>query len=131
MSELWNEAYEELKLDDATSHLVQQYEAEIAKQIADHAISTVETTRLQQMEVLAQAKAEEVERGTWKIKFASHQFAVRDIVGPAIGIIEWSKEYIGQAVESSGSAPASIAWAGVCLLLPVSTRTFDVGIFSI
>jgi len=46
ISELWDKAYKELELDDATSHLIRQYKAEIEKQITDHEISTVEITRL-------------------------------------------------------------------------------------
>lgn len=74
------------------------------------------------MQELARAKADEVEKGTWKVKFAKRELAVRDLMVSAVGIIGWTKEYIDKAVGSSGALPASIAWAGICILLPVSFR---------
>jgi hypothetical protein len=69
------------------------------------------------MKALLDQKIKEVEDGTWKIKFKDHEFVIKDLVEPVIGVVEWAKEYIGSALEPS--PPASIAWAGVCLLLPV------------
>lgn len=43
------------------------------------------------------------------------------VVEPVIGVVEWAKDYVGSALEPS--PPASIAWAGVCLLLPVGSTS--------
>jgi hypothetical protein len=53
----------------------------------------------------------------WKLKFLGHELAVKNMVKPVVGIIEWAKDYVGTALEPS--AVGSAAWAGVCLLLPV------------
>ena len=76
------------------------------------------------MENLVKIKTEELEDSTWKVGFLGHQFAVKDFVEPVVSVVEWGKEYIGSAIEPS--PPASIAWAGVCLLLPVSLESITV-----
>lgn len=53
----------------------------------------------------------------WKLKFLGHELAVKSMIKPVVGIIEWAKDYVGTALEPS--AVGSAAWAGVCLLLPV------------
>lgn len=120
ISDTWNDAYEDLKNDELTSHLMERYEQEVAKKARTRTVPGDKLGRLKLMETIAKEKEEELEAGTWKVKFANNQWAVRDIMVPLVGIIQWSKEYVGAAVESSGSLPASAAWAGICLLLPVS-----------
>lgn len=124
ISELWNNAFDELEKDKATAHLITRYERELAKYMTAKGVQNEEPHRLAQMEVIARIKLAELEEGTWKVNFAHRQFAVRDLMVPVLGIIEWCKEYVGKAVESSGSLPASVAWAGVCVLLPVSLISF-------
>ncbi|KAK3368545.1 hypothetical protein B0H63DRAFT_77530 [Podospora didyma] len=101
---------------------MQKYKTVLSKYLSNKGqeVSTDKVQRMKEMESLAAAKAKELGDGTWKLKFAGHEFAVKSFVEPVIGVVEWAKEYIGSSVESSGSQPASVAWAGVfCLLLPL------------
>ncbi len=43
---------------------------------------------------------------------------VQNFLGPTVDIIQRAKEFVGRALEPSPYG--SIAWAGVCVLLPVS-----------
>lgn len=73
-----------------------------------------------QMVQFIQLTTDDNEAKVWKGNFLGHELAVKDMVRPVIGIVEWAKDYVGSAVESS--AVGSAAWAGICLLLPVCIR---------
>jgi hypothetical protein len=60
----------------------------------------------------------EVNSNTWKLKFRSSEVEVRDLVQPILGAVSLVNEYIIDAVTISPYA--SLAWAGISLLLPVS-----------
>lgn len=51
---------------------------------------------------------------------AGHEFDPLDQIAIAAKVVLWAKEWIGSAVEASPAA--SIAWAGVCLFLPLLTN---------
>src|SRR5438045_1916667 len=70
------------------------------------------------MNALLVQKIKEIDEGEWKLKFKNHELAVKDLVEPVEGVIDWAKDYVGTALESSSYG--SITWAGGCVLLPVS-----------
>jgi len=72
--------------------------------------------RQQQMEMMVKNSIQRQEQGQWKMPLKK-DIAIRDLAEPVINIIEWGKEFVGKALEPSPSG--SLAWAGVCLLLPV------------
>jgi N-terminal domain of NWD NACHT-NTPase len=126
IAELWDEAFNELR-DDSES-LVKEFDVILSKTVAG-GIATGQVPvvafsglgkvqRRQQMEILLKQKIKDVEEGSWKLRFKDHQFLVTDLVKPVVAVIEWAKEYVGSALETSPYG--SLAWAGVCLLLPVS-----------
>ncbi|CAK7219974.1 hypothetical protein SBRCBS47491_004032 [Sporothrix bragantina] len=51
---------------------------------------------------------------------AGHEFVLTDQIAQAAGFVLWAKDWIGDAVQASPEA--SIAWAGVCLILPLLTN---------
>lgn len=126
ISELWDEAYEELRKKDRS--LIESYEKELFKGISGVAmlagqvsagfsgIGTIE--RRQQIKLIIDRKIKEAEDGTWKLKFKDHELVVKDLIEPVVGVVDWAKNYVGTALEASPAG--SIAWTGVCLLLPVS-----------
>ena len=73
------------------------------------------------MKALLDQKIKAIEEGKWKMKFKDNEFAVMDLVEPVVKVIGWAKEFVGSAIEPL--PPGSIAWAGVCLLLPVSATS--------
>ena len=70
------------------------------------------------MKILLNRRIEEIAAGEWKLKDKDNELPVKDLVEPVIGVLEWAKDFVGSALESSPSG--SLAWAGVCLLLPLS-----------
>jgi hypothetical protein len=119
--ELWNQAYDDLRAKE--ENLVKDYEASLSGNLSTVIGSTVvlsglKIERKKQMEILLKGKIAEVDQNTWKWKFSGKEVPVKDLMGPVVGIIDWANEYISDAI--SENPYASIAWAGVGLLLPVS-----------
>ncbi|CAK7207118.1 hypothetical protein SEUCBS139899_009926 [Sporothrix eucalyptigena] len=51
---------------------------------------------------------------------AGHEFVLEDQITQAAKLLLWAKDWIGDAIQASPQA--SIAWAGVCLVLPLLTH---------
>ncbi|KAK4031768.1 hypothetical protein C8A01DRAFT_41782 [Parachaetomium inaequale] len=60
---------------------------------------------------------DEINRKTWKLRFGSNEFLVKDLAQPALGAINRVNEYITGAL--AANPYTSIAWAGVSLLIPL------------
>jgi hypothetical protein len=129
--ELWDEAYNDLSREK--KGLMLEFEGILSKTLAGSIAAAArqassvgfsglgKVQRRQQMQVLLDQKIKDVEEGAWKLlSFKNRQVLVKDLVKPVVGIIEFAKDYVGKAVEVSPYG--SIAWAGVCLLLPVSPK---------
>jgi hypothetical protein len=125
ISTLWDEVYDELSENAATAKLIVDYQRALKESAPIGEISKKRDERRKQMENLVVEKTREVEEGTWKFRFKDHEFAVKDLVKPVVSVIEWGKDFVGQAVQVS--PPASLAWVGVCLLLPVSQLSLTSG----
>lgn len=123
IAELWNQAYEQLREIDPK--LIKKYEDEISLHVSTMVGTTVaisglgKVRRREQMELLVKQKLNEDEDGKWRIPLGHDRIAIRDLAGYVVSIVDWGKEFVGKALESSPYG--SLAWAGVCLLLPVST----------
>lgn len=120
ISELWNQAYDDLKAKE--ENLARDYEATLSTNLvtvgSSEVLSGLKMERKKQMETLLKRKIEEVNQDSWKLRFGGEEIPVKDLVEPVVGVIDWANEYISDAV--SVNPYASIAWAGVGLLLPVS-----------
>jgi hypothetical protein len=120
--DLWNEAYEELKGKE--KGLIKDYEVIMSKNLIGVVASTnsmfldSNITRHEQMEALLEDKLAQVKSEVWKLKFGDKVVPVQDLAALVVGIINWAEQYVNAAV--SANPYASIAWAGVSLLLPVS-----------
>jgi hypothetical protein len=88
-------------------------------------LSGFKVERKAQMTTLLSRKLEEVKENTWKLKFGGHDIPLKDLAQPVVGIIQWADEHISGAL--SANPYASIAWAGVSLLLPVSHGILTLG----
>jgi ankyrin repeat domain-containing protein 50 len=122
IGELWNQAYDDLRAEEET--LVRNYEATLSGNLNAIIGSTVvlsgwKIEREEQMNIVLKSMVEEVNKNTWKLKFGGKEILDKNPLESVIVVIGWANEYISDAV---GSNPdASIAWAGVVLLLPVSS----------
>lgn len=122
IAELWNQAYEELR--DKERKLINNYEKEINSSLSILVGQTVilsgvdKVSRRLQMEELVRRKLADDENGKWAIPLGDDRIAIRDLAGSVASIIDWGKSFVGEALQFSPYG--SLAWAGVCLLLPVS-----------
>jgi hypothetical protein len=128
IGELWNEAYEELK--DKEKSLVKNYEAAMSKDtgIILGGISLVlvapgvAVMRQEQMTTLVEKKVAEAKKNAWKLKYGDNEVLLRDLAEPVVNLINDAEKFVDGAV--SANLYASIAWAGVSLLLPVSLESW-------
>ena len=122
IAELWNQAYEQVREKEPKP--IKNYEKGISLNVSTMVGVTVaisglgKVRRKEQMDVLVKQKLREDEDGKWRIPLGDDRLAIRDLSGYVVSIVDWGKEFVGAALESSSFG--SIAWAGVCLLLPVS-----------
>jgi hypothetical protein len=117
--ELWNTVYEKLRAEEEA--LVRDYETKLSRDLGAGLGSMLGgkvMSRREQMEGILQRKMDQINRETWKLRFGSNEYLVKDLAEPALGAINRVNEYISGAL--AANPYASIAWAGVSLLLPVS-----------
>ena len=123
--DLWDLAYERLKNDKEKSLLVEKCEriiledstsGSVAPSIAHDASST--EGRERQMSKVVQDKFQAVQDARWKFAIFSKEIEVREQFDRAVGAVTWAQDFITQAV--SPDPHAALAWAGVCVLLPVN-----------
>jgi hypothetical protein len=122
IAELWDEAFEKLKNDE--KDLVMKYQKVLNRDQTLTSIigSTSFLTGMEvptqiQMQSVLERKIDHVKSTEWKLKFKGHELAVKRFVEPVASIVEWAQDYVGQAL--AASLYGSLAWLGVCLLLPV------------
>lgn len=120
IQQLWTVAYETLREEDG--ELIEEYEAKLQESvIADSSDNhRLETDIKEQMRTILEIKMADVNKNTTKLKLGSSEVAVKDIAQLLLNVVNSANSFISQAV--SASPPASIAWAGVSFLLPVSCR---------
>jgi hypothetical protein len=116
INELWNVAYEKLRVEDGT--LIEEYEKKLQGNMVAGLGSMLNANMRDRMQAILKYQMDEVNANTWKLKFRSSEVEVRDIVQPILGAVSLVNEYITDT--TSVSPYASLAWAGISLLLPVS-----------
>jgi ankyrin repeat domain-containing protein 50 len=119
---LWDLAYELLKNDKEKRQLIETYEKILSEEskgsplVAYDVASTRD--REQQMSRIVQEKFQAVQDARWKFEVFSKEIEVRKQFDRAVGAVIWAKDLITPAVSSEPHT--ALAWAGVCLILPVS-----------
>lgn len=123
INELWSLAYEHLR--ECDGDLIADYEDRLRGSFAIGLGSTLASRAdvRDKMKTILQRKMDEVNRDTWKLKFRSSEVQIKDLVQPVLGVVNWANDYVSAAVGANPSA--SIAWAGISLLLPVSGKLMD------
>lgn len=118
IQELWNVAYENLREEDGA--LINNYESKLqGNLIAGLSLMAGPNASLRdRMQTILDHKMNEVNRDIWKLRFMSSEIEARALVQPVLDVVNFVNEYIAGAV--SANPCASIAWAGISLLLPVS-----------
>ncbi|KAH8752747.1 hypothetical protein F5883DRAFT_388899, partial [Diaporthe sp. PMI_573] len=131
---LWNRAYEALREDDA--QLLGRYEKLLSRELAEHAasqdipgesdldraenyIKTDPDTRRAQLKKITDQGMHRADEKQTRYTIFGHEFVLKDQVAQAAQFIKAVKGLVDEAVKVSPEA--SLAWAGVCVLLPVLT----------
>lgn len=63
------------------------------------------------------SKVEEIDLAQWQVKIGSHSVDFSGQFNKAVKIMVAAKDFVSSAV--SAEPHAALAWAGVCLFLPV------------
>ncbi|KAI0520856.1 ankyrin repeat-containing domain protein [Xylaria bambusicola] len=115
--ELWNIAYEKLRIDDKA--LVLKYEKLLDGDLGANLIPTngSKLSLRDRTHGILQRKMDEVNAATWKLKFGTTDVEVREIVKPVLGVVSRANNFISAA--ASGNPYTAIAWMGVSVLLPL------------
>ncbi|KAE9379860.1 hypothetical protein N431DRAFT_121252 [Stipitochalara longipes BDJ] len=123
ISELWNEAYEDLRSNPKDQKLIKKYEDIMAIDFSTMVASTaqilapVKVSRKDNMLRILDKKMTEVKDNKWRLRFHDHEVLVEDLAKPVINVIDIVDKYVSDAV--STNPYASIAWAGIGLILPI------------
>ncbi|OTA04302.1 hypothetical protein A9Z42_0048720 [Trichoderma parareesei] len=117
ISDLWNLAYEKLRKEDG--RLIDDYEAKIRNSLSAGVSCTIgsNVSMRDRMEYILQIKMKEVNDNAWKIRFGTSEIQFKDVADNILGVVNWANEYITSALKPNPCA--SMAWAGVSLLLPL------------
>ncbi|CZR56422.1 uncharacterized protein PAC_06310 [Phialocephala subalpina] len=120
--ELWNEAYEALKVIDDS--LMKQYETIMKDEMASVGSLAANVSDPngvfghEQMQDFLKKNLIEVDDKKWTLKWVgARDVKVEDLAKPVVGIIKWAKEYIDPV--ANGNPYTAVAWTGVSLLLPL------------
>ncbi|RYP54466.1 hypothetical protein DL768_000772 [Monosporascus sp. mg162] len=134
---LWDCAYAALRSKD--SALVEDYERVLSRELktdsettgraqeylddTDNLIDKDPTVRREQLDNIIEAGRQRM--GEKKIKYciAGCEFVLQDQIAQAAKLVQWGKALLDEGVKASPEA--SIAWCGVCLVLPLLTRPKD------
>lgn len=87
ISELWDEAYEELSKKDKA--LIAKYEAQISATLGlSEGNLNGKVQRREQMQAAIVKRIIEIKEGKWKLEFKGHELVVKDLVQPVVGIVQ-------------------------------------------
>lgn len=83
----------------------------------DNQIETNPQKRRAQLDGIIKSGLHRMEENKIKYTIAGHEFVLQDQIAQTAGLVQGMKDFVGTAVEAS--PPASLAWAGVCVILPI------------
>ncbi|KAH8784332.1 hypothetical protein BGZ57DRAFT_757443, partial [Hyaloscypha finlandica] len=127
---LWDRAYEDLRIKDFK--LVEKYEKLLSRGLQDTGSTSknLDETKNQinqdlrarrvQLDKIAKDGLQRMDEGKTKYHIAGQEYVVQDQIAQTAALVLWAKEWIGEAIKVSPEA--SMAFAGVCMILPVLTR---------
>lgn len=76
--------------------------------------------RRAQLDTITKAGLKRLDDTKIKYTIGSHEFVLTDQISQVTGLVSWAKTFIGEAVKSSPEA--SMAWAGISIVLPLLTN---------
>ena len=126
--DLWDEAYKVLCGTD--SKLVEQYEETIMRENQDHAhLAPVGSlARQEQLSAVVTRRLDSIEKDQKSFIVAGKRVVLQEQLNKFVRVVMFARNFVSQAV--SAEPHAALAWAGVCVLLPVSLEPFRLPFFS-
>ena len=120
--DLWDEAYEALR--EANSKLAEQYEESIMRIDHEngHLAPVGSLARQKQLSVVITKRLEAIEKDQKSFMVAGRRVILQEQLDKVVRIVMFAKDFVSSAV--SAEPHAALAWAGVCVLLPVSIEKF-------
>lgn len=118
---LWERAYENLQKDEAS--LIKDYEDLLAKHLSldlSLASSSETSVNQQKMQQITEKGLQHLTESRLKYTIAGTEFVVMDQVSQVSEALVKFKDYVSEAIKASPQA--SMAWAGVCVVLPLFTN---------
>ena len=76
--------------------------------------------RRAQLDSIIIAGLQRIDEKKIKYTIAGHEFNLQDQIAQAAGLVQGVKDFVSEAVKVSPEA--SLAWAGVCVILPLLTN---------
>ena len=126
-ADLWDRAYKALQNDKDSAKLIKSYEKILQAYLEGPAAVDLATLgsseRQKQMSLLVTKKLEAMDEAQWKFHVGDKEIVVREQLDHIVKGVLFAKDFVAQAVKLSSDPHAAVAWAGVCLLLPVSHPT--------
>ncbi|KAJ5553045.1 hypothetical protein N7494_002423 [Penicillium frequentans] len=120
--DLWDEAYAIFRVEDP--ELIDKYENILLTKVNGNADSSQNHLapvgsyeREEQLRQIVKSKVEEVDLAQWQVKIGSHSVDFSGQFNKAVKIMVAAKDFVSSAV--SAEPHAALAWAGVCLFLPL------------
>ena len=121
--DLWDRAYESLREDKDSRKLMDVYEKILLSDLNDDhsfpaiAEGTGTSKRERDMSALVEKKVKAVEDARWKFQLGERTVEMKPQIDRIVKAILFAKDFVSSAV--SAEPHAALAWAGVCMLLPL------------
>ena len=125
--DLWDEAYAVLRGTD--SKLVEQYEETIMRENQENARLAPfgSLARQEQLSAVVTRKLNSIEEDQKSFTVAGKRVVLQEQFNKFVRIVMFARNFVSQAV--STEPHAALAWAGVCVLLPVSIEASRLQLF--
>jgi hypothetical protein len=121
---LWNQAYDELDADEEHTKWIKGYEDIVKKIAKDENIPEYSTVK-DQMEAVARTRMKFMTSRQWVLQWGSKSINLRRLVDKIVQVIQKGSS-IGSQIASLDPTYGSIAWTGICIVLPVRNPLFRV-----
>ena len=120
--DLWDEAYAVLRGTD--SKLVEQYEETIMRENQENVCLAPfgSLARQEQLSAVITRKLNSIEEDQKSFIVAGKRVVLQEQFNKLVRIVMFARNFVSQAVIAEPHA--ALAWAGVCVLLPVSLESF-------
>jgi len=96
-----------------------------ASEYLDDTDNQIENANLQkrreQLKKIVEAGRQRMDKKKIKYHIAGYEFVLEDQIAQSAKLVQWGKALIDQAVKASPEA--SMAWCGICLILPLFTQS--------